>query len=115
MERTGQGASAPSVEHTASPDGNRPPKNTAATPYLSGFCATGYHERCLGDFRTALCSCEHHTAPPPAPVRIATVRCFFGCSACVACEDPQQAQAAMEAHYRTSHWGDIAAALWAAS
>lgn len=109
MDERGQGLSAPTHQHTPSPTINLP------SNYISGFCSTGYHVRCVGDFRTALCACDCHTAPPPAPIVIATVRCFFGCPAVVACEDPQQAHAAMEGHYWDTHRPDIAAALWAAS
>ncbi len=40
---------------------------------MSGFCAAGRHERCRGDFGTARCTCELHTAPPaeePAAVEV---------------------------------------------
>lgn len=38
---------------------------TSAAPatYVSGFCSSGRHDRCRGDYGTAVCGCEHHSAP----------------------------------------------------
>lgn len=41
----------------------------APAQYLSGFCGARAHERCRRDYRTAVCGCFCHDAPPePEPV-----------------------------------------------
>lgn len=41
---------------------------TAPAPYVSGLCAARRHDRCRGDYRTAVCSCScHQEAQEPPP------------------------------------------------
>lgn len=68
----------------------KPAPAPAAKTILSGWCGSGYHERCRGHYGGYPCDCEHHTAaepvleqpptPPPAPAR--------HCATCT-CEDPR--------------------------
>jgi len=75
---------------------------TAPSTYRSGFCGSGFHDRCRGDYRTAVCGCTCHNEP-----KAVTVHCFFGCAHTATDVDPQAAHEAMEEHYRSEHWQRI--------
>lgn len=82
-----------------------------AVAYRSGWCGSGYHDRCRGQYAGITCCCPHHDGP-----LLVTVRCFFGCPHVAQDETPETAHAAMEAHYFEAHREQIRAAVgWAAA
>lgn len=82
-----------------------------ATLYVSGWCGSTRHDRCLGAYAGTGCTCECHARP-----ELVTVRCFFGCPHVVQDIDPHAAHDAMEAHYFDTHREQIRDAIgWCAA
>jgi hypothetical protein len=39
----------------------------APSTYRSGWCSSGYHDRCRGTYAGVDCTCQHHEQPEPEP------------------------------------------------